>query len=97
MLDKATKKQRVSLLSQCGTEIRQAILEEAVANTKTAQVLFENLKDGYAYGHTDNFLEVRVKSECSLHSQLLNVRFVALNKGIIEAELMPPPERIKLK
>jgi len=95
-LDKATKKQRVSLLSQCGTEIRQAILEEAVANTKTAQVLFENLKDGYAYGHTDNFLEVRVKSECSLHSQLLNVRFVALNKGIIEAELMPP-ERIKLK
>ena len=88
-LDKATKKERVSHLSKLGAQMRRKILEEAVTNTKKAQVLFEDLKDGYAYGHTDNFLEVRVKSDCSLRSQLCNVKFISLGDDIIEAELIP--------
>ena len=88
-LDKATKKERVSRLSKLGAEMRKKILEEAVTNTKNAQVLFEDSKDGYAYGHTDNFLEVRVKSDCPLRSQLHNVKFLSLGEDIIEAELIP--------
>ena len=86
-LDKTEKKRRVSLLSRCGAEIRKEILEAAITDTKSAKVLFEDLKDGYAYGHTDNFMEVRVRSEHSLRSQLREVRFVGLTDDIIEAEL----------
>ena len=86
-LDKTEKKRRVTLLSRCGAEIRREILESAITDTQRAKVLFEDLKDGYAYGHTDNFMEVRVKSEHSLRSQIHEVRFVGLADDIIEAEL----------
>ena len=52
-----------------------------------ALVLFEDYKDGYAYGHTDNFIEVRVKSPVSLHSEFHRVRFINADGGIINAEL----------
>ena len=40
---------------------------------KTKQVLFETYDGKYAYGHTDNFLEVAVMSDCDLKSKILRV------------------------
>jgi tRNA A37 methylthiotransferase MiaB len=86
-IDKAVKKDRVSRLSRVGEGIRAELLAEAVRHVKEALVLFEDYKDGYAYGHTDNFIEVRVKSPVSLHSEFHRVRFINADGGIINAEL----------
>ena len=86
-IDKAEKKRRVSELSAVGRSIRAKILNDAVTNTESARVLFEVFENGYAYGHTDNFLEVRVKTDASLHSELRQVKFISADGEIIDAEL----------
>ena len=86
-IDKAEKKRRVSELSAVGRSIRAEILNDAVTNTGSARVLFEVFENGYAYGHTDNFLEVRVKTDASLHSELRQVKFISADGEIIDAEL----------
>ena len=39
---------------------------------KEVEVLIEEVKDGYSYGHTSNYLEVKIKGEYS-HNSLVNV------------------------
>ena len=86
-LDTKTKKDRVAKLSALGKELRTAILKKEVNETKGALVLFEDYKDGYAYGHTSNFMEVKVPSPRSLHSELKNVNFISVDGDLINATL----------
>ncbi len=86
-IDKAIKKQRVTALSSIGKEIRADILRNAVKEGKLSRVLFEDYENGFAYGHTDNFMEVRVRSDRSLHSELHSVKFLSTDGEIIDAEL----------
>ena len=87
-LDTSVKKDRVARLADVGKEIRCGIISDYISNTKTTCVLFEDYKDGFAYGHTDNFIEVRVKSPVSLHSKMKEVRFISFGNDIAEAELV---------
>ena len=87
-IENSKKKERVARLSAVGKEIRQNILTDALINRREVEVLFEDYKDGYAYGHTDNFIEVRVKSDKPLRSELHKVKFISSNQDIIEAELI---------
>lgn len=87
-IDKAIKKQRVSELSQLGAQIRKELLQKVISETETAEVLFEDYEDGIAYGHTDNFIEVAVRSGRSLRSELHNVRFISTDGNTVHAELI---------
>ena len=82
-VDMAVKKDRVSRLSAVGKEIRNNILSDAIRNTRNASVLFEDYKNGFAYGHTDNFIEVKIRSDRSLHSELHTVNFVSIDGDAI--------------
>ena len=85
-LDKATKKHRSSVLIERGNEIRQRRLERALTDPHCT-VLFESEEDGFIVGHTDNFLEVAVKSDLPLHNRFAKVRLCAIDHGRLIAEL----------
>ncbi len=67
------KRRRLHQLEAIVAERRWAILERAVAEQSKTEVLFETFKNGTAFGHTPNFLEVAVPVESDLHGQLLPV------------------------
>ena len=50
-------------------------------------VLFESFENGYAIGHTDDFLEVWAKSECALHAQFKKVLFEETDGNKIFAKI----------
>ncbi len=87
-IDGSVKKSRVAELSALGKSMRKELLDKAVAEVKTAEVLFEDFDNGFAYGHTDNFMEVRVKAERSLRSELHKVRFISSDGEVIDAEII---------
>lgn len=66
------KAERAHLLSQRGAKIRQEILNGM--NGRTAEVLFESAENGFAYGHTPDFVEVAVSASPGLHGKILPVR-----------------------
>jgi tRNA A37 methylthiotransferase MiaB len=67
------KKQRLHFLSDVAKEARESILKEKIAEGIPVPVLFETYKDGIAYGHTSDFIEVAAPSEYPLHSELRSV------------------------
>ena len=64
----AIRHERVRILSARQAEIRRAVLEEALKARPHVTVLFEDYKNGFAYGHTDNFIQVRVPSPRAMRS-----------------------------
>ncbi len=67
------KTRRLHILTDAVREIRKELLQEAVADTPTVTVLFESMENGYAFGHTANFIEVAVPSDRPLHGELCEV------------------------
>lgn len=86
-LDMAVKKERVARLCAVGKEIRHELLSQFISLGDTATVLFEDYKNGYAYGHTSNFIEVRVPCPHSLHSEIKEVRPISSNGELIDAQI----------
>ena len=84
-IDSATKKARSAALIALGEQIRQERLENALLQPYRT-VLFETFEDGLAIGHTDNFLEVAVRSDTPLHGILLPVRLQHTANGRLLAE-----------
>lgn len=79
-ISNAVKKERVARLSQLASEIRLDILQQKIASDLPTSVLFETFEDGYALGHTPDFIEVRVASPHSLHAQTHQVRLTAIDE-----------------
>lgn len=69
----AIRRERVRILSAKQGEIRRTILERTLAEHPRLTVLFEDYKDGFACGHTDNFIEVRVPAPRAMHSVFADV------------------------
>ena len=67
------KKERLHRLEAVARQARLTVLERAIREYPDTEVLFETFKDGFAYGHTDDFLEVAVPSSVSLCGRLLPV------------------------
>ena len=87
-IDDTVKKDRVHRLSQISCQIRDRILNEKIKNDGTVTVLFESFKDGYAYGHTAEFIEVKVKSEKLLHAVFRTVRLISHTQEYAEGVLL---------
>lgn len=64
------------------------LLENEVKAGKRRDVLFETFENGYAYGHTDDFIEVCVETQHNLRSQLSSVEFLHTNGHLIFGKLI---------
>lgn len=71
------KKERVAILSQISREIRSKILDEKVANGNEVEVLFETCENGFAYGHTSDFIEIKVETDKKLHGLFRKVKLIS--------------------
>ena len=72
-IDPEIKRERAALLACKAKEIRSRILSSEVECSPEKIVLFETYKNGIAYGHTANFIEVAVPSDHPIHSEFRNV------------------------
>lgn len=82
------KKQRSAELISLEKGIRTAEFDRILEKNESHTVLFESFENGFAYGHTPDFLEIKVKSERPLHSEVLNVKLVSHNGETFFAEII---------
>ena len=78
-IPESVKKERVAKLSEISREIRAEILDEKVAEGKSIDVLFETSREGYAHGHTADFIEVKVKTSKRLQGLVRSVKLISHN------------------
>ena len=86
-IPESVKKERVAELTRISREIRGEILDRLVAEGKAVEVLFETVSDGYAHGHTADFIEVKVKCDKQLHGLIRSVRLFAHDGEVCEGIL----------
>ena len=82
------KKQRSAELISLEKGIRHTEFDRILAQDSTHTVLFESYENGFAYGHTPDFLEIKVESEHPLHSEVLRVRLVSHDGETFFAEIV---------
>ncbi len=81
-IQESIKHDRVRTLNRISAEVRQGILDNIVDTNGKAEVLFESYENGYAYGHTASFIEVKVKALCDMHGKLMPVKLTGYANGI---------------
>ena len=87
-IDSAEKNRRLHALEKIACDARASVLAEEIASAPIKQVLFETFDGKYAYGHTDNFLEVAVPSTCDLKSEILNVKLTHTDGNICFGDII---------
>ena len=80
------RRRRAAILSELQASIRKRVLEREINEAPITEVLFEEYKDGYATGHTANFIEVRLRSDKDLRSESKRVRLLRTDGSITDAE-----------
>lgn len=80
------KHNRVAILSQKAAEIRSEILDSLIG--ARVEVLFESHSGGYAYGHTPEFIEVKVRCEENIHAQTRKVRILSHDTNVCDGEFI---------
>ena len=70
-LDGKTKKEYANKLIEVSQELEVKYMEKFI--NKNLDVLIEEYKDGYSYGHTSNFIYVKIKGEYK-HNEFVNVK-----------------------
>ena len=68
------RRQRVHILQDAQAKVRAQLLQELIRQSPEKQVLFETDADGFAIGHTPEFIEVRVATDKVLCGKTCKVR-----------------------
>jgi tRNA A37 methylthiotransferase MiaB len=76
----SVKHERVAALSAEAARIRGEILAEMIAAGRKCDVLFETVSDGYATGHTPDFVQVSVPCTDDIHAQTHRVRLLSVKE-----------------
>ena len=84
-----TKHARAAELSRLESEIRRDLLD--AMNKTTAEVLFETFENGYATGHTPNFIEIRCISKEPLHAETRKVKILENDGNLCTGSILPSP------
>ena len=82
------KHERVRILSEISREIRSRILDEKLSEERPVSVLFETCRNGYAHGHTSDFIEVRVKTDKKLHGLFRSVMLISHDGELCEGKIL---------
>lgn len=80
------KEARVHALEKVVANGRRRVLAAQIG--KTLPVLFEEMRDGFAVGHTASFLEVAVPAIRSLHGEFLSVRMVEIRDDRLIGQIL---------
>ena len=72
-LDGSIKKERARRLIEVSEELEIEYMKKFVG--ETVEVLIEETIDGYSYGHTGNFLHVKIKGELP-HNELIPIKII---------------------
>lgn len=75
-VDGNVKKERARRLINLSTELEQEYMKKFL--NKEVDVLIEQTKDGYSYGHTSNYLSIKIKGEYSSES-ILSVEIIDID------------------
>ena len=75
------KKDRVKRLVNLSNELEQKYLEKFIGDI--VEVLIETNKEGYSYGHTTNYLKVKI-NEILPSNSLVNVKIIKRNNLELE-------------
>ncbi len=86
-IDKETKRCRSAELIALQNEMHTAALQKEIAEYPIQKVLFETFDGSFAYGHTDNFIEVKVPASQSLHAKILEVKLTGICGDVCTGEL----------
>ena len=70
-LDNSTKKDRSRRLIEVSKELEINYMNKFI--NQDVEVLIEEVIDGYSYGHTGNYLYVKIKGEYP-HNEIINVK-----------------------
>jgi threonylcarbamoyladenosine tRNA methylthiotransferase MtaB len=89
-IPEAIKHERVGILSRISEESCQNILDNVLADPEARlTVIPETRGKGFVMGHTPDFLEVRVLTDCPLSGEELTVRPLGREGEILICEPMP--------
>ena len=84
-VDDVIKAKRCEMISEAVKESRKKIVDGFADNKTEFSVLFETYSGGYLYGHTENFIKVKVKGKKCLAETIGKVVLT----GIDETEKEP--------
>ena len=87
-IDSLEKSRRLHALEKIANESTVEILDYEITSSPTKKVLFETFDGQFAYGHTDNFLEVAVRSNYDLRSEILEVKLTEAKDHICYGEII---------
>lgn len=87
-MPESVKHRRVAELSAVSDGSRNAILKSVLLEGRPLSVLFESCEGGMCYGHTPEFLEVRVVSQENLRGQVVRVQPYACADGVLTATIL---------
>ena len=87
-IDKEEKCRRLHSLEKIANASTAYILNSEINTSPIKKVLFETFDGKYAYGHTDNFLEVAVPSTCDLKSEILTVKLTHTDGNICFGDII---------
>ncbi len=87
-ISKDEKSRRLHELQEVADSTRDALLAKEIDREPLRSVLFETFDGEFAYGHTDDFLEVAVPSTCPLRSEFLKVSLKKAVNGVCFGELI---------
>ncbi len=82
------KKARLHKLEDLENEIKLELLQSYIDKNQALEILFETYDGEYNVGHSREFIEVKVKSSCSLSNKILKVMPVHQENGLIYGEII---------
>ena len=85
-VDGNIKKERVKRLIEIGKELQNKYYSSLVGTTE--ELLTENYKDGYLYGHLSNYGYARLKSNKDLTNHIFKVKLVKYENECYDVEII---------
>ena len=73
-IDNVTKKERAHILLNLSKDLELAYMNKFI--NKTIEFIPETYKDGYLYGHTGNYLSIKLKGNKDLINKIVNIKIV---------------------
>ena len=86
-LPESVKRDRVRALSKISAEVRADILNHKLKCADTVEVLFESREGEYVYGHTADFIEVKVMCNEDMHAQFKKVKLLSHDGNVCQGVL----------
>ena len=83
-IDESLKKSRARRLLLLSSELEKQYYNKFIG--EEIEVLSECVRDGYTYGHTSNYISVKIKGEYE-SNRLINVKLIKLEYPYVVGEV----------